>query len=82
MSKQNQAQNQQQAEPAQAKTAKQEIQGMETAVIPPFPSLQRAYTDPTQPFPSRCQNLTAHHRQPGASAARRPAQNDPWSRRR
>ncbi len=42
MSKRNQAQNQQQAEQAPAKTAKQEIEGSETAVIPPFPSLQRS----------------------------------------
>ena len=46
MNKQNKAQNQQQAEPVQAKKANQEIQSLETAVAPPTSALQRAYTDP------------------------------------
>ncbi|MBE2220105.1 MAG: DUF4157 domain-containing protein, partial [Anaerolineae bacterium] len=50
-------QNQQQAEPAQAKTAKQEIQGMETAVPTPFPTLQRAYADPRSLSPADAQIL-------------------------
>ena len=55
---QKQTQAQQQAEQAQAKTVnKQEVEGLETAVIPPIPFLQRAYTNPRTFSPANAHTL-------------------------
>ena len=53
-----QTQAQQHTEQAQAKTVnKQEVKGLETAVIPPIPALQRAYTNPRTLSPADAHTL-------------------------